>query len=206
MRSVRNSFRNHTILPLPILQVTNPSDRIVITLFTIATWEHLDNTYALDWSNHNPKSVYRQVRRPPLPTKEVYQKGPDNTRERERERERERRRRTKESSLVGQHVFVAFLSEIWATLAAQIRMLCCTELLLPHHGVPVRLPSPAPGPGQQAYRVLPPGSILIAFFVQHICSLYPLIFASFSCIPRIASRCCLTFTDYWDRLRLSATR
>ena len=22
--------------------------------------EHLDNTYALDWSNHNPRSVYRQ--------------------------------------------------------------------------------------------------------------------------------------------------
>jgi hypothetical protein len=46
--------------PLPLLRVTNSDAQIVLTLFTMVTWEHLDNTYALDWSNHNPRSVYRQ--------------------------------------------------------------------------------------------------------------------------------------------------
>ena len=49
-----------TEAPLPILNVTNPDERIILTLFTIVTWEHLDNTYVLTWSNHNPRSVYRQ--------------------------------------------------------------------------------------------------------------------------------------------------
>ena len=44
----------------PILRVTEPSARIVISMFTIVTWEHLSNTWALDWQNHNPLSVYRQ--------------------------------------------------------------------------------------------------------------------------------------------------
>jgi hypothetical protein len=46
--------------PLPVLSVTNPEDRIVLTMFTIVTWEHLDNTWALDWRNHNHRSTYRQ--------------------------------------------------------------------------------------------------------------------------------------------------
>jgi hypothetical protein len=46
--------------PLPLLSVTNPDDRIVLTMFTMVTWEHLDNTWALDWRNHNHRSTYRQ--------------------------------------------------------------------------------------------------------------------------------------------------
>ena len=44
----------------PILLVSNPKGRIVLTMFTIITWEHINNTFALDWLNHNPRSVYRQ--------------------------------------------------------------------------------------------------------------------------------------------------
>ena len=46
--------------PLPLLSVTNPEERIVISMFTMVTWEHLDNTWALDWRNHNHRSTYRQ--------------------------------------------------------------------------------------------------------------------------------------------------
>ena len=62
----------------PILRVSNPSDRIVISMFTIVTWEHLSNTYALDWHNHNHDSVYRQNYFYRI-TECMYGFGPDGT-------------------------------------------------------------------------------------------------------------------------------
>eukprot|EP01050_Picozoa_sp_SAG11_P018687 SAG11_NODE_2865_length_2891_cov_1.325931_2_plen_318_part_00 len=44
----------------PILRVSNADARMLLSMFTIVTWEHLANTWALDWHNHNAKSVYRQ--------------------------------------------------------------------------------------------------------------------------------------------------
>ena len=44
----------------PMLRVANLDARVVLTMFTVVIWEHLNNTWALDWQNHNPGSVYRQ--------------------------------------------------------------------------------------------------------------------------------------------------
>ena len=37
----------------PVLHVSNRADRVVVTMLTIALWEHLNNTYALRWENHH---------------------------------------------------------------------------------------------------------------------------------------------------------
>jgi hypothetical protein len=46
--------------PAPVLHVSNPDERIVVSMFSIALWEHLANTYALQFDNHHLRSTYRQ--------------------------------------------------------------------------------------------------------------------------------------------------
>ena len=98
----------------PILRVTNPRARVVLTMFTIVIWEHLNNTWALDWRNHNPASVYRSVSDLPCNI----------------------RREGGQSLVIGGPSLVILEGKECNPFEV---IPLFAELFLPHHGVPVRL-------------------------------------------------------------------
>lgn len=46
--------------PLPLLHVAPGNGRVVLTMFILVTWEHLNTVFALKWENMNTASIYRQ--------------------------------------------------------------------------------------------------------------------------------------------------